>query len=84
MFYKYPVCLYTLGNWSSCEISTIVDCMRKSVDYAIQINCKEAIQHKLKIVVSVLKIFVTLTLEVSSVPIVTMIIVINGKILTLE
>ena len=55
----------------------------KSVDYTIHVNCIEGIQCELKNVIPILKMFVTLTLMVSTVPIVTQINVINEKIITL-
>ena len=55
----------------------------KTVDYPIRVNCTEGTRFKLKTVVPVLKIFVTLTLDVSYARIVTMTNVIKGKTLTL-
>jgi hypothetical protein len=55
----------------------------KSVNYAIHVNCREDMQCKLRTVIHVLKRFVTLIIEDSYAPIVTMINVINGKMLTL-
>jgi hypothetical protein len=51
--------------------------MTKSVDYAIHVNYLEDKQCKLKTVIPVFKGFVTLTIEVSYAPIITMINVIN-------
>jgi len=53
----------------------------KGADYAIHLNSIEDILYR--IVIPVLKRFVTLTLEDTYIPIVTMISVINGKILSL-
>jgi hypothetical protein len=55
----------------------------KGVDYAIHVNCIEDMQCKLKTVIPVLMIFVTITLEVYYDPIVDMINVITGKNFTL-
>jgi len=70
-------------GWSSCENCTIADDYDESVDNVISANCKEDMQCELKTAIPILKMFVTLTLEVSYAPIVTMINVINGKIFTL-
>ena len=51
----------------------------KSVDYAIHVKCIEDMKFKLKAVIPVF--FVTLILEVSSVPVVTMINMINRRTL---
>ena len=55
-----------------------------SVDYAIYVNCIEDLQRKLKTIILVLKIFLSLKHEVSHTPIISMISVIIEKILTLE
>ena len=44
----------------------------KSVDYAIHVNCIEDTQCKLKTIILVLKRFMPLILEVSSIPVVNM------------
>ena len=51
----------------------------KSLDYAIHVNCIKNMQWKLKTEIHVLNLFVNLTIDVYSVPIVTMKNVINGK-----
>jgi hypothetical protein len=56
----------------------------KSVDYAIRVNYIENMLHKLWIVIPVLKRLVTLILMDIYAPLVILISVINGKILTLE
>ena len=62
-------------------IVSLLMTMMKSIDNAIHSNCTEDIQCKLKAVVPVSKRFVTLRLEFSYAPIVTMVNVINGKYL---
>ena len=52
----------------------------KSVDSAIHLNWLEEMQHKLNTVIPVLNRFMTLTLEDSYAPIVTMIDLISGRI----
>ena len=52
----------------------------KSVDYAIHLNLLEDMQYKLNTIIPVLKRFMTLTLEDTYVPIVTMIDLISGNI----
>ena len=51
--------------------------MTKSVDYAIHVNCIEDMQCILTIVIPIMKMSVTVTLEVLYVPIVTMVNMIN-------
>jgi hypothetical protein len=55
--------------------------IRKSANYAIHVNCIEAMLYKVKTVVPVLKRFVTLTLEDTYAPIANMTNVISGRIL---
>ena len=55
----------------------------KNVDYAIHVSRIEDVQCELIAVTTVLKICVTLNLDVFHASVVTMINVINGKILTL-
>jgi len=50
-----------------------------SVDYAAHVNCIEDMQCKLKTVIPVLKRFVTLKLEVSYAPIITIISMISEE-----
>ena len=57
--------------------------MTKIVDCAIHVNCIEDIQWKLKTVIPVLKTFVTLTVKFSFVLIVTIVNVINKKLLNM-
>ena len=52
----------------------------KSVDHAIHLNLLEDMQYRLNTIIPVLKRFMTLTLEDTYVPIVTMIDLISGNI----
>jgi hypothetical protein len=54
--------------------------MMKIVDYATCVNCIEDMPYKLKVVIPVLKRYVTLTLVDTYAPIVIMINVVSGRI----
>ena len=66
-------------TWIVLSLMSII----KRVKYAIHVNCIEDTQCNLKTLIPVLKKFVTLTIKVSFVSIVTTINTFNGKILTL-
>ena len=83
MFYTFPLCLYSWSSWSSCENRTIVDDYDEKFRLCIPWNCIGDTQRNLKTFIPVLKMFVTLALEVSYAPFVTTINMINRKILTL-
>ena len=71
-----------IEHLSSYENCTIVDDYNEECGYVMHVNCIEDTLYKLKTLIPVLKMFVNLTLMVSSVLIVTMINVINGNMLT--
>ena len=82
MFDTCPYSLYTLGSWSSCKNCTIIDDYNKNcrLSNPCILHRGYAVQNK---VIPVLKMFLTLTIDISSAPIVTMINVINRKLLIL-
>jgi len=78
--------LYVSVHWAADRLMRMVLLLMtitKSADYVIHLNCIEDILYKSKIVNPLLSRLMTVTLEVSYVPIVTMINVINRKTLTL-
>ena len=78
---------YVCIHWTAgCHVRILLLLVTiiKSVDYATYVNYTEDIHCKLKTEIPVLERFATLIQGVSYAPIVTIISVINGKILTLK